>query len=103
MKYINKFENNIDLPEVGDYVLMNSYSTNSVINFVTKNFGRLTAVEFDTNLKKYKCRVRYENIPDNIDLFFHDGTRIFDIELLVEYGKTIEELKLKLQANKFNL
>jgi len=103
MKYIKKFEQNIDLPERGDYVLMNSYGISEVEYFVTHNYGVYLNAYIDKLTKDPKIRVRYENIPGNIALFFHDDTITFDMELLVAYGKTIEELEMKLKANKFNL
>jgi len=103
MKYIKKFESTQDLPEVGDYVLMNSYDTNVLVDFINNNYGIFINSYVDKLSVKPKIRVRYENIPGSIDLFFHDGTRTFDLDLLVAYGKTIEELELRLKAKKFNL
>ncbi len=103
MKYIKKFESTQDLPEVGDYVLMNSYGIDNVVDFITNNYGIFLNSYVDKLSVKPKIRVRYENIPGDIDLFFHDGTRTFDIDLLIAYGKTIEELEMKLKTKKFNL
>jgi len=102
MKYIKTFEKHINLPEDGDYILMNTYGTYDVKNFITSSIGRVVSV-YPDDVVDYKIRVKYENIPDNIELFFKDGTRIFDIELLIAYGKTEEELKIKIEANKFNI
>jgi len=103
MKYIKKFEKKIDLPDVGDYVLMNSYGIPKVVEFITNNYGIFINSYVDKLSVKQKIIVRYENIPGDIDLFFHDGTRTFDLDLLVSYGSTIEELKMRIESNKFNL
>ena len=103
MKYIKKFESTQDLPEVGDYVLMNSYDTNVLVDFINNNYGIFINSYVDKLSVKQKIIVRYENIPGDIDLFFHDGTRTFDLDLLVSYGSTIEELKMRIESNKFNL
>ena len=104
MKYIKKFESEQELPEVGDYVLMrNKHAYFDVAEFISTHIGILKDIYFDSICEEYKFIVRYENIPGNIDLFFHDGTRIFEFDLLIAYGKTIDELSLRLQSNKFNI
>lgn len=97
MKYIKKFENDKLLPEPGDLILMKSYGISEVQDFISKNIGTVL------NIIEGKIRVRYDNIPGNIDLFFHDNTRIFDIEMIITFGKTIEELEMRKITKKYNI
>jgi len=90
-----------ETPKKGDYVKINFHSHNqpSFDDYINNSIGKI----YDIDFKNYEIRVEYEKIPNNIKGFFYDNTSDFDISCVAEYGKTIEELELKLTANKYNL
>jgi hypothetical protein len=99
---IKIFEEYNNKPEVGDYVLINykiKYDKDFE-SFINNNIGKLFEVDFKFN----EIEVEYENVPENIKkIWFYNNTVVFNISDIVEYGKTIEELELKLAINKYNL
>jgi len=105
--------------EAGNYVLMNSVSMyDSVRKFINNNIGQIIELGPDS------IRVKYDNMPKNI-MNIHlraigqptwnrepngdfssvriSTIKIFDIDQVVEFAKTKEELELKLAAKKYNL
>jgi len=112
MKYLIVFEK-FDKIGVGDYVLMKppfySYVENEIMNNI-KDFLENTigiVVELNININISDISVKYEYVPKNIEHYFLKKGRVFyrwfDISRIVEYGKTIEELKMKKETKKFNL
>jgi hypothetical protein len=99
---IKIFEEYNNKPEVGDYVLINykiKYDKDFE-SFINNNIGKLFEVDFKFN----EIEVEYENVPENIKkIWFYNNTVVFNISDIVEYGKTIEELELKLASKKYNL
>jgi hypothetical protein len=83
MKYIKNFENlNDNEPQIGDYVIINDPKYNNRI-------GQIVNIVFSSAIK-----VQYEN---------EKYTKLSTLKNVVAFGKTPEELELKLQANKYNL
>ena len=114
MKYIKNFENVDDLPQVGDYILVkfNSNVTGASIEFIEKTIAKVT----ETDGKWF--RFAYKDVPENIKTYFADiGSYHKDYygyryryyrgleypDYVEEFGKTEEELKLKLDAKRYNL
>jgi len=94
----------------GDYVIMNhksvftagisTYARKELDNFLKNNIGIVTNVNNVHN----NISVKYHDVPYTISAFFHkSGYEIFKPYDIVEYASTIDELKIKLQANKYNL
>ena len=106
------FENLKSELKVGDYVLMRSNaSAKELLEFINNNIGQVIKIN---NFEDLRIRVRYNNIPDNVIPWFgfaerqfppsiRTAARIFDINQIVEFAKTKEELELKLAAKKYNL
>ena len=122
MKYLKKFENLEDTPDVGDYVLMKpSPNVNQRVknisefdNFLNTNIGQLIDIEVGnqiyppkpTNKTHRRITVKYDSIPKSISDFFNytDGYyKIFGLGQIAEFAKTKEELEQKIQAKKYNL
>ena len=109
MTYLKYYENIEDNLEVGDYVLIKinilPYTQKQIDteNFINNTIGKIIDIITDRN----DVVVLYENVPETIKSYFNINNgldiRTFDINRIVEHGKTKEQLELKLQANKFNL
>lgn len=106
MKYIKQFENLINVPEVGDYVLIHDelwfkYPNSGMkrySDFVNNTIGQISEVS------KSFVGIKYRNIPDDIDDFFNSvGGRSFKKEDIVAFAKTKKELEMKLTEIKYNL
>lgn len=109
MKILKFYEDLTDDMKVGDYALMKIVDRNSFIpsdnvfyKYINTTIGKIC------NIRKYNgINILYENVPDDIKGYFgnSDGLyeRNFKFSEIVEYGRTIEELKMKLETNKFNI
>ena len=114
MKYIKKFENN-NLIEVGDYVLIKTVgaiTSNEIIKkskeFVDTHIGK--CLNINNSQTPSDITIVYENIPSDIHSYFlmysnlkNTGERKFQINRVIAYGKTIEEVEIKKNASKYNL
>ena len=111
MKYIKTFEDLKNEPQVGDYVLIKTVAADGNIkNFINNTIGIIDYIQPDfTNLFDKKCDgnigVRYKNIPKSLQLWFGKGSNVrqFLKKQIVAIGKTEEEVKQKVQSNKFNI
>lgn len=117
MKHIKTFEN-INIPQVGDYVIMNfnannfsladNYLYTEYIEFVNNTIGKIIKIEYD-RYDKYKYIVtEYENVPDSIRYHFNkDGYNKFtdksDVRRISAFSRNKEDLEIILQAKKYNL
>lgn len=85
------------------YVLIKPKFSNFNLNgkehiFFENNIGKIVRVSHDVVL------VKYDNIPENIKSYFKkDGTRLFDIDRIVISGDTEEDVRIKMETEKFNL
>lgn len=107
MKFIKKFENYTNMPEVGDYVFMTTYSPKKYHqNFFKKNIGQV--VNYNGGLG---IEVRYTNIPKQLMSLFlynvkYNGyVKTFNINKIVDFAKTEELLKKQVEfdTRKYNL
>lgn len=114
MKYIKTFELFYDInnyPKIGDYVLINvDYFNNKVFNeFINNTIGVVFDIQIYSDMgirdtEHDEVIVIYdENIPDDMDLFFFNKKRAFKMHRIVEFGKTPEELELKIASKNYNL
>jgi hypothetical protein len=123
MKYIKKFEDLQFLPQVGDYVLVKIDVSKSfmkkkekLMDFVNNTIGQIISVQPDStdmwgNIKEGDVKVKYIDVPENIEDWFemipnkkyYIGLRNFTKDQVVAFGKTEEEVKQKVQSNKFNI
>ena len=74
MKYIKKFEN-LELPEVGDYVIFNMHYDNDELSvefgdFLNNNLGIIYKIYKSPHSGKYRLDVKYKNIPKKLKDFF---------------------------------
>lgn len=106
MKHLKKFEQNINEPEIGDYVICRENITNlpNLKNFLKNNIGQI----LDVNINKTNFIVQYENIPSWLTELFNYGhsipnCRSMQRHEIVEFANSSEELKLKLMQLKYNL
>lgn len=113
MKYIKTFEKFEDSqfgPQVDDYVLIRTVAADdNVKKFINNAIGKITHIQDTKNLLDKNIigmvSVQYENIPKNIQSWFGKGSNIrqFMKDQIVAFGKTEEEVKQKVQSNKFNI
>lgn len=111
MKYLRNFENLTEFPKTGDYVLIKTNITNILndekYNRIRVFIDNTIGIILDYNSYRNYVVVKYENIPDDIKSYFtyiqDRYERMFEIDRIVAYGSTEEELKLKIQTNKFNI
>jgi hypothetical protein len=110
MKYIKTYEDLKFEIQVGDYVQIKTHS--SILNvkeFINNNIGIVSNINHTND----DIVVGYYDIPKVIEKFFNKTyyknnsifpfTRSFDLNRVVEFGKTKEELEMKILAKKYNL
>lgn len=121
---IKRFNENLqDIPVVGDYVLAKIDVSNSslvykdeLMKFVNNTIGQISKIRINMG----DIVVVYDNVPNKIKSWFNftgydndndsNGnkynvlySRSFDFDRIVMFGKTIEEVELKMISNKYNL
>jgi len=108
MKYLNKFEKFGKFeykPKYGDYIKIKHYSKNIDLSiYYETHIGKVIDCGDENILVAYK-----EKPEESILKYFYynnerdDYSEIFSINNIVEFGKTKEELELKLASKKYNL
>lgn len=114
MKYIKTYEEiNDNIPQVGDYVILNDDSTfdnddMNYLNFIKTSIGYI----FKKPNVKFSY-IKYDNIPDNIKDYFQysdysEGLKVGNCILAndsnIQYwSKNKRELEPLLNAKKYNL
>lgn len=120
MKYIKTYESDIFTkdPTIGDYVIARSYyfdiSTPTteqaeLETFFSTNVGQIIKFGFDNNA--FKFVVRYDNVPKNIQKFFHSPEGMSETYYLYGFrkndiimcSKDINDLESHLASKKYNL
>lgn len=121
MKYIKQFESlNKEKPEIGDYiqVIINGDDDESdiifskFINFVNNNIGKIISIN-NRFINDNEVRIKYDAVPIEIktwldhteDNSIREYSKIFNLNAVDDYiiGKTQEEVRIKMQSNKYNL
>lgn len=116
MKYLKTYES-LDMPEIGDYVICKDHSfdqeeneefSNMIGQIVDKNsfnFNELGMIFH--NAQQYEYFVKFKEIPEYSDSEFYktnDGyIRPFFRTEIKFSAKTIDELELKKEVEKYNL
>lgn len=113
MKHLKSFEtNDTELPQIGDYVICGeefvaeSETDIKLKNFTSNNIGIVYNFIAKQNVD-YPYLIKYENIPEillpkKLNLF-DDNCRKMSVIEIKYWSKSKEELKLIIQANKYNL
>jgi hypothetical protein len=108
MKHLKIYEFfNTNEIEVNDYVLLNvseafasGVSPNKYIYFLENNIGQIVVV----NKVNKNVQIKYHNIDFNIEQYFDkDGMIIIHSNYIKYVGKTIEDVMMQYEADKFNL
>ena len=110
------FESENKFPEFLDYVScdISDYTANRyLIEFISSNIGQISKIQESKTYNKNQMLyyVRYQNIPENIYTYFDkkgrtfdtEGNRLFILSNIKEFGKTKEEVEMKISAKKYNL
>jgi len=104
MKHLKKYEDVIekitDVAELHDYVMVDPYcsSVKELQEYFKTAIGKL----IDISEAEILYYVHFENIPDNVAEFIC-WKEPFRKKSIIVWGKTEEEVKIKLQTNKYNL
>jgi len=108
MKYLKRFEN-INTPQVGDYVIASLKTDKDIGIFIANNIGQIVAISENDINKLYT--VKFFNIEKDIEKFFFTEPEygeymtlmfFYKYEILA-FSKNKEELETILNANKYNL
>jgi len=112
MKHIKKYKyKSIEpqTPQIGDYIQIYYPNTKDFgplhekgINFLNNNIGIVVNIEYNKNLTK-NLTIKYDVPPELEDFFPFNHTKITKLEYIIAFGKTPEEVKLQIIANKYNL
>lgn len=109
---IKKFENFIERPKIGDYVLIhfeNSqrhyFEDNDFINFINNNIGIITGIF------KNDVTIQYSKVPEKyrkkyfVTSDWDDRHNIitFYVDQILAFGSSPEEVKIKANANKYGI
>lgn len=119
MKYIKTYENSQKPPKIGDYVAINPSKNlpvnniyiNIIKDFLKNNIGQIINIKKEKvmfppgklNKINYMLAVKYENVPEDVSGFFKNNIKVFNLSSVAAFGKTKEEVEIKLSANKYNL
>ena len=116
MKYIKRFEELNNEPELGDYVICSEFPENDydtyyeIDKFLTNNVGRYVKnVEDDDLVEDYFYIIEYENVPDYLFLYFPEEKgvknrcRRLNRKSIIDFSKDKEELEAKISAKRYNI
>jgi len=109
IKVFEKFNNeNIEEPEIYDYVIMKSSYGEDINNFLCNNVGQITFIGADLQNDNVYVVYPSSEIPKRLEHYFrkHDknvSLRIFEKHEILYYSKNREDLEIIIQANKYNL
>jgi len=103
------FENlETDIPNIGDYVKLNitrhSIIYNNAIKYMNSSICKVHNYSFNNQNELIGIVVIFDSIPVELEeLFNKDRLKYVELNEILAFGKTIEELELKTNANKYNL
>jgi hypothetical protein len=117
MKYIKTYEN-INEPEIGDYVIgWSGYFSEKTNDFLKNSIGKITNSK-NNGYKNAEYQVNYDNVPEDVykseDFYTfipYKGTRFEKPQYFVKlyrkeinhFSKNKEDLYIYLDSNKYNL
>ena len=110
MKYLKLFENIINKPQIGDYVICDEENKNTkLINFISSNIGQIIdGPEPNTNLNvspgfDIYYTIKYNNYNNIDDLIKSGGLRnMYLIEILYS-SPNFEDVEIYMNTKKFNI
>jgi len=107
MREFNDRLNNINEPEVGDYVILYIRLKDNFYDFIGTHIGKLVSTH-DWNNMQLIYEFEYENIPDELLNNFYTVNGItnrvdFARGAIKYWSKDKEELEMILSANKYNI
>ena len=100
MRYIKTYEQELNNPKIGDYVICKEESKARLDKFLSFNIGRILLRQDG----KYKYIVTFDNIPEDIlDRFSVDGERAYSRAEILHFSPNKEDLELYIRASKYNI
>jgi hypothetical protein len=106
MKHLKHFEN-INEPEVGDYVMCENYVNSDLKildDFLLVNIGIITNIHNQD--KDYPYLIKFEKFPEELKAYTEHNAgseMLFKREEIVHFSKNKEDLYMYIQANKYNI
>ena len=112
MKYLKTYENNIDEPKIGDYVICKEkyfasgqpITTYKLCEFVSNNVGKFIR---DRRVTQFKYLIEYENVPKELKVSFNDDNmkncRRMERSEILYWSESKEDCETFLAAKKYNL
>lgn len=118
MKYLKQFENLIEEPQVGDYVICTDVDKDDaeLIEFISNTVGQIVQIVKDVQYNKNwvdMCVVKYDNIPKEVarrnfnwhetdTIVLYDRRGFYPDEILF-HSKNKEDALSFIEASKYNL
>ena len=102
MKYLKRFEN-VNKPEVGDYVIaVDNSVSNKYIEFFKSNIGKINYINDWTNVVDFTVEYDHDEIiKANVNL--DNGCFTFFLSEILARSKNKDDLELYMNAHKYNL
>ena len=104
MKYLKRFETLYENTKLGYYVLCEDEESvkdkNDVKTFINNNVGTIIGIN---KYSQYMYIVEYENIPDEIEKFFDEGSRNMKAGEIIYWSDDKSELETYINSKKYNL
>jgi hypothetical protein len=108
MKYIKSYEDNINTPQIGDYVIATTSEGNIEVKlFIRNNIGQIKDILMTKTPRLgnvHNLKVYYQNTPEDLLNNNKDGNYWWiKPENILHYSKNKEELETLKIAKKYNL
>lgn len=108
MRHIKRYKN-LNIPKIGDYIIVKVdhewlKDFESLCEFLESNIGKVIGYipDYDDSIRAVK--IKYYNIPEKLKKYFPSTeTKTSQLKYIVAYGKTPEEVRIKVAANKYNI
>jgi hypothetical protein len=108
MKYIKKFEHVKNMPEIGDYIIVECNNTmgksyDDIFNFLNNSVGKVVGFG-KVGIFNDGVKIKFYNVPKNLNNYFNPNhINIFDLRNIVAFGKDKDDLIIQKKAREYNL
>jgi len=99
MKYLRTYEN-LNSPQIGDYVKVNSSKFPELANFFDNEIGKIFKI---TNDKSYPYEIIFDKSIAGSTYGPEDTTMAFSKVELLGWSSNVKDLEIKINTNKYNL
>lgn len=104
MKYLKTYENLNDSPQVGDYVMGDPYQFKDINNFLSTEIGKIDRInDVELKIDGYPYIVVFDTSIPGSSYGPKDKEMAFNKSELLAWDSSLDGLKLKIKAKKYNL